>query len=267
MLRTVLVFLPLLAACKDVEQAPADLDDLLHALWQGYPHASDEQLAATVVDLHEQLGADSLDETIDGAISSLSDDEASLVRAGQDAGAAQGLYLARPFSCTLETLEPILYDLRQDDLYPGNYDSYARAYSSDLQAYQDREIPFLTWQVSYTATILGDSYRSHLQGGLRYLPASDEQRTPFGAMLFSRVWIDQPAEFEEGVGKSMDQDYQVEAFYERSPGEILHVYALWREADFGAWGTTADEGIQRSLLNALSDWDDQTEENCAADLP
>ena len=73
----------------------------------------------------------------------------------------------------------------------------------------------------------------------------------------------QPAAFDEGSKKSMDQDYQIEAFWERSPGELVHVYGMWRQGDYGAGYTTDSEGVQRLILNGMSSWDDDTERLCA----
>ena len=116
--------------------------------------------------------------------------------------------------------------------------------------------------VSYSATILGTSYTADLLSGVRRIP----ELSPFGPALVTAAWLTGPADFDSD-SKSMDQDYQVEIYYERSPGEILHAYGVWREADFGSGFTSNDEGVQRLLLNSLADWDDTTVELCAEGRP
>lgn len=101
---------------------------------------------------------------------------------------------------------------------------------------------------------------------MRYLPEIDGELSPYGPVLFGRTFMPEPAEFE-GDSKSLDQDYQLEVYYERASGEILHAYGLWREADFGVAGTMETEGIQRLLLNNLRSWDDETEKLCEEGRP
>lgn len=253
--------------CRAIDPAPDDLDGLVHWTFAHYADADDAELADAVVNLDAVIGA--LDDVVDGTLLPLTVDEAGAVprEVDLDPAGAQGLYLTRTFACTLADLEPILVHLEQDVLYDGVYDSYDRAYTSDLDAFSSREEPFLGWEVDYTASLLGASYDSHLLGGLRYLPELDAERSPWGPALVSRVFIPRPAEFAEGSNKSMDQDYQIEVFWEREPGTIAHVYGMWRQADYGNGLTLEDTTVQRILLNNLSDWDDNTERLCAEGLP
>ena len=73
--------------------------------------------------------------------------------------------------------------------------------------------------------------------------------------------------FEEGSDKSMDQDYQLEIYWPRGPGRVVHAYAMWRQADWGSGFTSDDEGVQRILLNNLIAWDDDTEKLCEEGRP
>ena len=58
---------------------------------------------------------------------------------------------------------------------------------------------------------------------------------------------------------SMDGDF--------TRGDVLHIYAMWRQADWGAGFTSENEAVQRLLLNGLEDWDHTTDELCAEGLP
>lgn len=262
-----LCVLPLvLAGCKKVEAAPKELDDLFHWFWSEFDEGSDEQLAEGLRNLHDVVDGDSLDEVMDGSISKLSDGEANTVDVrNADGSKAAGIFLVRPFACKMGRLEKILYDLDQDELYPGSYDRYDRDYVSDLGAYKSREDTNIDWETDYTATLLGASFDARVDGGLRRVAKIDGDQSPYGAFIVARAWMPRPADFEN-KNKSLDQDYQIEIFW-RQGGRMLHAYGMWREADFGSGYSTNDEGVQRILLNNLSKWDDQTEENCAAGLP
>lgn len=251
-----------LVACKGVEPAPKDLDALFHFFWQTYEEGDDALLAEGVRSLHEVVRAGRLDEVMDGSISDLSKDEAAIVGVdGRNPRHAAGLYLVRVFECDLEDLQEILAARDQDDQYPDAYESYERTYTSDAEAFAAHETATLTWEVEYRASVMGNEYESTILGGLRYLEARGEEETPWGPVLFARTWMPREADFEND-GWSLDQDYQIEVFYERDSGTILHAYAIWREGDFGSWGDMDDESIQRIVLNNLADWDDQTESLC-----
>ena len=258
------LLLVLASGCRPVQQAPPDLDQLLRNLWAWYETGSDEGIAATARNLHAAVDGDALEGTMDGALEDLGEADAAIVgRTDTDIAQAQGLFLVRTFPCTLDALEPILYALDQAALYPGSYDAYERAYTSSLADYQAREVPFLSWHVDYAATVLFTSYEAQVEGGLRWVADPGEEMSPWGPLLLARSWMPAAATFEEGTDKALVQDYQIELFYERTPGEILHAYGMWRQADFGALGTTEDESVQVTILNALSDWDDDTAALCA----
>ncbi len=258
----------LASGCREVEPAPTDLDGLLHYLWRHWETGSDEQLAEAVLNLHDAVGGAELQDTQDGSLSDLDPDDAALVgRDDVDSTQAQGMYMLRPFGCDLRALESILIYLPQDELYPSSYDSYERSYSSSYDEYVSGDSAFLTWEVVYGATVIGAGYLGQVHGGIRSLPDLGAELTPWGPALITRSYMPEPASFDDDEGGSLPQDYQVELYYERASDEILHAYGMWRQADFGVFGTTADEGIQRVILNALADWDDETEANCAAGLP
>ncbi len=192
----------------------------------------------------------------------LDPEDGALVRDDTDSGEAQGLYVLRPFACEIDVLEPILHALNQDEQYPGTYSSYERSYTSSLEDYEQRESAFLSWEVEYGASVMGSAYTAPVHGAIRYLPELDGELTPWGPMLVTRSYMPGPAVFEEDSNQAFTQDYQLELYLERAPGEILHAYAMWRWVDFATWGTIEDEGIQRVVLNALADWDDDTQALC-----
>ncbi len=253
----------LLGACKKVEPAPKELDDLLHWFFEKYSEGTDEELAEGAVNLYDAVDAGSFEELMDGSITDLSEDNAELVGVtGQNPSEAAGVYLVNVYACTPPKLEPILLARNQDELYEGIYDRYDRTYTSSRDDFEARVSPTMTWDVQYEASLLGAGYVADLEGGLRHVEAIDDELSPHGPVLLSRTHLVEPARFESD-NKSQEQDYQIEIWMKQRSGHLLHVYGLWREADYGGTTNSDNEGVQRLLLNSLADWDDTTEEHCA----
>ncbi len=252
-------------SCKAPEAAPKDLDGLVHYFWDGYEGAEDADLADAAANLMAATDGRTRTEVLDGTISALDAGQVAAVGIeGQAAADAQGVFLVNVFACGLSRLEELLLAKDQDVLYEGVYDRYSRTYTSSRAEYESREVTTMRWDVEYDATILGASYTAWMDGGLRAVPGQGEDASPWGEFIVQRTFMARPAAFEND-GKSLEQDYQIEVYIERSPGEILHVYGLWREADFGAGFTSEDEGVQTIMLNNMKGWDDDTAALCALD--
>lgn len=258
----VLASLVAASACRKVEPAPEDLDGQFHWFWDHGFSAESEDIDEGIALMRDAVEADAAEEILRGSVSDLLDDQVEgYAPEGQLAEEAAGFYLVNTFDCTLEQLEPVLYELDQASQYLDIYERYDRVYTSDFQPYLDREVDVLTWDIDLDASILGANYREVLSGGIRYIPATDT--TP-GAIV-QRTWLTAPAEFREGSNKTFEQDYQLEVYIEVEPGRMLHAYAIWRDIFLGA-GLTADDGIVvNTTLNNLEDWDDRTEELCAGE--
>lgn len=249
--------------CKDVDPAPEDLDGLFHYVWEKYDDGLDEELALAVINAHAAIDGDELSEVQDGSLSAFTRDEMDRVgmRASADPNELAGMYLVDLLPCTLEQLERVITDLDQDQLYEGEYEAYDRRYTSDHDAYAAREEPQLTWDVDITAEfVAGALYEEFIHGGTRYVPAVDEETSPFGPVVLARTWMPDAARFDND-DYYFTQDYQIEVYYERAPGEVNHLYGLWRHSGFQELNTD-DEFLVRQILNALADWDVRTGELC-----
>lgn len=265
--RAALLLSLLSAGCKKVEPAPKALDRLFPWFFENIDLADDDQLAEGFRNLHKAGDVAALDALVDGSLSDLDGDALGSAEVDDpDTGAAAGVYMLRRLRCSLPQLERVLTHQAQDELYPDAYDTYDRRYTTDRQAYLAQDEALLRWEVDYTATILGKSYASEVIGALRRIPKLDEERSPFGQTLIARAHIPRPAVFEKD-GTSLVQDYQIEMYYPLGKGEVLHAYAIWREADFGAGINSDSEGSQRLLLNNLDSWDKETEALCEAGRP
>jgi len=250
------------AACRGVDPAPEDLEGLLHYLWEKYPEGSDAELVDALENLHLSIDGAELEDTLDGTTALLTDEEVALAGLDRDVDPSEtaGVFIVDPFPCDLDTAEAIVISTEQDVLYDV-FDNYERRYTTDLEAYLERETATLSWEVTYTTTIpLAGPYTADLAGGVRRIPDA-----PFGDFFLTRSVLVEPAAFERSDGV-FDQDYRIELYYAPRSGTVIHVEALWRNMHAGL-ANTDSEAVQRFILNSLEDWDDQTAHWCENGMP
>ncbi len=261
-------FLLALVACTAVEPAPAELDDPLHWIWQRYDEGSDQELAEGIRNLDAAVDGGAIDEAFDGSVSRLTADEAALVGVtDRDPALAPGVFLVNAFECAFGQLEEILSYQQQEELYDNVYDSYTRQFDTPRGEWLGAPDGTLTYDILYAASLLGASYDAESEGALRRVPDLGEDGLPWGRFIAQRSYMPERAAFEEGSNKTLDQDYQLELYWPRGGDRVVHVYGMWRQADFGGGFDMEDEGSQRLLLNSLLDWDDNTAELCAEGRP
>jgi hypothetical protein len=70
-----------------------------------------------------------------------------------------------------------------------------------------------------------------------------------------------PAAFDQGSNKSLPQDYQIDLFYERAPGEVIHMFAVWRQMNVGTLSTNDDILVNIMLANFV-EWDQEFSKLC-----
>lgn len=264
---TRLAMLVLLSGCGPATvAAPDDLDGNLRWFWASSKDAKDADVVEAALKLQGAGKADTLtaDKPGRGFITRLSADELAVVGLKDvvDPSKARGFFITNVFPCTLDKLEGIVAALDQKSQYPEAYDAYERTYSSDFDAYSRRAASTVTWDVTLTAKLVTAPYTSNLKGGLRRVtpPAG---KTSFGPLLIARTWLPAPATFKNpDPSTSFEQDYQIEIFWERAPGEIFHAYGMWRDLRLGLGFTTEDNGIANTIMNGLIDWDKKTVELC-----
>lgn len=250
-------------ACKGVDPAPAELDALLHYVWDRYDEGTDEQLAEAIVNLDAAVGGGGLVEAFDGSLSRLDPEQVAAVGVSdRDPAAAPGVFLVNTFDCGFDTLEALLSYPAQEELHGGIYSAYSRRFDTPRADWLGAPGGTLTYRVDYTAKLLGVEYSASTLGALRRVPGG-EALVPWGRAVVQRVVLPTPADFGGSSGKRMDQDYQLEIYWERGGDRVLHAYGMWRQAEYGAGISMEDEGSQRLLLNGLLDWDDETAESCA----
>ena len=249
-----------LAACGSVDPAPEELDQLAHWFWSGYDTADDVELAVAVARL-DGLTPD-LAEPLRGSLTDLSVAEQATVALDHpaDPAAAAGMVVVDRLACTLDQVERLAYAPDQDQLHEGVYESYDRVFTSDFDAYAARATPTLTWDAAIGANVLGNAYVADTRGGLRWSP--EDPAAPFGPLLAARAFLSTPATFESDAA-SFDQDYEVEVFYERTPGSVVHAWFVWRQMVYGGGLDTDDADVVAGILSKLVEWDQATAEACA----
>lgn len=263
---------PLLAslaglACT-VDELPTDLDGVVHHLLQHQELGTDDELARSVLNLDAAIQGARLREPLEGSLSRLSLAEATLLGvSGADPAKAAGIFLGNLVACDPVLLETILTWPEQDAIYPGVYEHFERTYDGSIDAFLAGDVDSLRWSLDYSASVLGSTYTGHTQSLMRRVRTPEGVEAPFSTAVLVRYVAPAPATFEEGSNLSYTQDYQFEVYWSRAPGETLHAYAMWREADWGAGLTSESEAVQKLLLSGMATWDEDTEAICAAGGP
>ena len=81
--------------------------------------------------------------------------------------------------------------------------------------------------------------------------------------MISRTVLQAPAYFDEGsTDRGMFQDYQLDLYYQLESGKSFHLYVIWREMVMFGDIDFSSESAQRLVLDGLSDWDVDMENNC-----
>lgn len=284
------MLLLLLVACKHPDPAPADLDGLAHYFWQKYDEGTAEELSEALVNLDAAIADASVDalgsaeayleEPFHLTVSDLTKEEQELVLPGdaRDPAGARGFIVMNPLPCTVPQVERFVYSEDQLELYPEAYTAYTREFITDLDAYVAWEADRLAWHTDLTATTAGFTYRELLDGGIRRVEELDAERSPWGWFTINRTWLTEPACFfdpdrpEDGCASDdpsssahFTQDHQLEIHYQRTPDLVVHVYLIWREAEYFGIDQESD-WLMNQQIDGLLDWDDDTAALCAADV-
>ena len=249
--------------CAPLDPAPEDLDGLFHYLWDHYDEGADEELSDAAVNAHAVVDGDALSDPLDGTVTALDRDalEAVGMPDHSDPSIPVGLFRVGALPCTLDQVERATISDELVELYPDLIDACDRSYLTDVDAYLAGDESTLAWESLVEDSLAGTAYSKRMLGGVRRVPGAGDT-TPRGPVLIQRAWLPEPAVFE-GDDYYWDQDYQVDLYLERAPGEVLHFMALWRSVGMGTI-TSENEFMQTMILKARADWDERTAELCEA---
>jgi hypothetical protein len=246
--------------------APDRLDENVKWFWDNSPTATDDELVVGANKLQVAGKADSFTQALKSQMARLEKTDLTVVglQDQNDPSLARGLLVVNEYACTLDKLQKILEAQAQDTLYTGVYDSYDREFSNDQAAFAADTAATLDWNITLKASLpVNDSYTSHLKGGLRAVTPTSAQGSTTGRFIVARTVLPAPAEFGSGSTSYFKQDYQIEIFFEQTPGTIFHAYGMWREMKVGGFNlTTEDNGLINIVLDNLVKWDDTTVDLC-----
>jgi hypothetical protein len=204
--------------------------------------------------------------TIQAKIGDLQKDDLKLVGLDQknDASAAAGMLIATELDCTLEQVEQLVIATNQTELYPGTYDAYKRTYKSSSQDYLARKSDKVEWQTEYTASVLSRQYAAVISAANHYYAHGGPNGGP---TFLSRAFLTTPAQFLKGGDDSaFKQDYQIEIYYTRPSGKVVHFYAVWRQFNVGTIDSR-NSLYQSIVLGNLVDFDKRTSKICRDKTP
>ncbi|MBI5608643.1 MAG: hypothetical protein HY902_07160 [Deltaproteobacteria bacterium] len=246
------VLLVSLAGCA-ADDAPEAITNATFWLWRNYDTATDERLAEAIIALNGSVTPVSADEPMKVLIGGLNSADVKLVgRTDVDASQAVGMLVVTEFACKLSQIEKIHTAAEQDSLHPGSYKAYKRTFVGSRDDFLAGKVGKLDWNTELTSDYATES----LAGSARHVPDFGKEKSPFGAALVSRTFLTKPAS-----GTEWPQDYQIEAYYERKPGRMVHMFAVWRQATFS--GLSSDSSIlQKIQMNGFVDWDKAIETAC-----
>lgn len=254
-----LVAVSALAWAGCVGEAPKELDALLHYFWDNYdaPHA---MIEPAVDNLHAAIGGETIRDHKGASLTSLEQHEVDMVHIawGPKAKNASGIYMAKSFACDWSELEKLTYWQDQKSLHDSAYESYMRTYTSDFDAYLGRKTDALTWDSHYKTKIAASTFTNDSKNGMRVWQGG---RWP---IMLVRSWLTDKS--DASSGSDFSQDYQLEVYYRRDDGRIVHAYAIWRDMNVG--GITDDQDFfQSTMIDQMSKWDSDNEDLCAAGKP
>ncbi len=244
-------------------EAPTEVSVAARSFWTGYSSSEADvaKLTADIEGIIQRGGGTPLQ----AKISNLQKGDVANVGLDQnDVTLAAGMLLVSEITCTLADIEKLVIATNQDQLYPSTYDAYKRTYLSSQPDYAARKTDDVKWQTDLTASLLSRQYESLLNGGNHYFKTGGPGGKP---MFFSRTFLTKPATFlKNGQGADFNQDYQIELYWERTPGHTAHFYGVWREFKMGT--ITSDSALYQSLvLGNLADFDKRTGLICQNKTP
>jgi hypothetical protein len=243
----------------NVEAADAELNHSSRLLWSRFEDGNEEAVTELVGRIHlivEHARAQN-DMPLQRRIERLTAaDLPAPLKDKVDPGKAVGMMVATDIPCSLAQVERLTIARNQPELYPDVYVTYDRTYVTSDTDYLERKIDRLKWATQLTADLQGE-YSSKLDGTIRYVAHASPDAKP---VLLVRSFFPEPAVCKKAENR-WDQDYQIELYYERSPGSVVHVYALWRDLKLGS--LTLETQIATSVqLSGLIDWDVRTGKLC-----
>ena len=254
--------------CSEPIESNPDLGSVVEWAFSKHDSASDADIVSRMVALDKLVAKSKADGSLP-----LQDRIKTLTAADLDGihltnpvdpARALGLVVISEVTCTLDQIEKLVIARNQSEIYPQIFNSYTRTYLSSSDDYLARKAPTLGFTIAYTATVGGTRVDAQLLGDERYVPVANPLRG--GAVLLVRFYQPQAAVVHGGAGDSWNQDYETDIYYEREPGLVVHVTALWSEFKLGS-STPENDVVAAFTMGSLVDTDTRTGKVCQSGQP
>jgi hypothetical protein len=268
-MRRFLPFVPFLllstAACKAVEPAPTEIDELTHFFFLEFDSPETERLIEGVDNLLAWNGKNGDAEGLGGTLTDIDQSHRDAVGLTDKASFEylNGVFELVPHpGCSAENMGSIYIYPDQPKLFPGQYEDYKRTYKSGKGCFTDKDCDDAEWEIAIEDKLIGKTLEYELTVQLRRLQREDGST----AAVMSRVWMPSPGRIggDTEANTFFDQSYQIEIFAHQSGSKNLHLYGLWNSG--GLRGTDPDADIwSNQYLKGVEDWDDRLDELCNED--
>jgi hypothetical protein len=246
---------------------PEGIQEQVHWFWTNGDSADDNDLRDAAAKLATAANATTWTQPVKGQSSAHLDAMDVMgfeTDTSNDPAVAKPLLVVNEFDCTQAQLEKVLLNDDQSDQFPGDYSKYVRTDSYDRSQWDAKTINMATWSneidISFPFPV-NDSDTSTVKGSLRRIPKQDATFAQ-SDVLIARTYLPAPAVFPQGSGNYYKQDYEIEIYWEQSPGKMFHVYGMWRDVKLA--GFTLNDGILlNDVLDNLVNWDGTVQQLCA----
>lgn len=232
-------------ACRKLDQVPEDADGAAAWLYQHQPDGEADEVAEAITYLVDGLELDALEGSLEGLVAQLpaaavsavgrtaveslpADEQAAVTDSQIEEGTYvrlaehQGMVIASVIPCSVQDVVNTHVRRDQDEIH-GGYDAYDRQWTTDGDAFTAGQADDLAWSTDYTVSVLGNTYDANIQGQIRWVDLDDGTRVGLG-----RAYLPAPGTFTKGGGY-FRQDYHLDLFFERAPGETIHLFGVWRD--------------------------------------
>lgn len=253
----------LVLACKSVDPAPSDLDELTHFFYLEFDSEDEARLLDGIDNLQAAWDREG---NIAGGVTGV--DEAHREAVGMspkaDFSAIYGVFeIVERSGCSADELgELYLYD-DQESLFPGKYDDYGRSYDGNQGCFRKGDCDRAEYEVSIAQNIIGKALDYEMVIQLRRL--RDEQGDT--AAVFVRSYMPSPARVggDTDGPNGFDQTYQIEVLVPQKASRHIHHYAAWNSGRLVGFGPEAEDFWSQRYLSAVEDWNDSLDLLCGED--
>ncbi len=272
-------------SCGGPAPAPGNIDDLSVYFWDRYEPAPEAERAAQETEI--RLAVVALEETLNSLDRGGDDVEpvtfeapftgvlgTKLVEAQVDTlkdvspkfdklPLAQGFVLGNISKCSQQQNINMTMSNLGLQVHPDAYVAYDKRFddsAADADAFAAGDSDFITWTTDYSIDSFPVKYDATITGAGRRVRGVEGE---FPRDIFiTRVYL-QNAEFDND--NSFDLDFQIEVYFERDNGDLVHFYAMWRRMVIGGFSSSEGFFID-TTLNGFIDWEKENDEACESGL-